>query len=148
MTQTQEQLLRSIEQQLENLMVLDVDLVYQYECDLYYDCGEGEEPKPIIELFTPELLTKLENLVRELETDEVDYDVEEQNYCDQKSVTMEFTFEEHDLFNDVLCHALDTIYFSLGDQFNRDSEVCERYRMIEDMRNRSLSIWSKRFNND
>ena len=36
MTTETEQLIRSIEQQLENLMHFDGDLAYQYECDLYY----------------------------------------------------------------------------------------------------------------
>lgn len=66
---TQLQLIRSIEQQLENLMSLDDDLAYQYECDLYYDCNEDEEPTPIVENFTPELLTELEDLVYELDND-------------------------------------------------------------------------------
>ena len=65
MTETQEKLIRSIEQQLENLMLLDDDLAYQYECELYYDCNEDEEPVPIVENFTPELLIELENLVYE-----------------------------------------------------------------------------------
>ena len=63
------QLIRSIEQQLENLMSLDEDLEYQYECELYYDCNDDEEPKPIVENFTPELLTELENLVYEYDND-------------------------------------------------------------------------------
>lgn len=63
---TQEQLIRSIEQQLENLMLLDDDLAYQYDCELYYDCNENEEPVPITENFTPELLEELENLVYKL----------------------------------------------------------------------------------
>jgi len=63
MTETQAQLIRSIEQQLENLMLLNDDLAYEYECELYYDCNEDEEPQPIVENFTPELLTELENLV-------------------------------------------------------------------------------------
>jgi hypothetical protein len=33
---------------------------------LYYDCNEDEEPVPIIEQFTPELLKELEDLVYEL----------------------------------------------------------------------------------
>ena len=65
----QEQLIRCIEQQLENLMLLDEDLEYQYECELYYDCNDDEEPKPIVENFTPELLVKLEKLVYELDND-------------------------------------------------------------------------------
>lgn len=63
MTETQSQLIRSIEQQLENLMLLNDDLAYQYECELYYDCNEDEEPQPIVENFTPELLTELEKVV-------------------------------------------------------------------------------------
>jgi hypothetical protein len=61
------QLLRSIEQQLENLMSLDDDLAYQYECELYYDCNEDEEPIPITEAFTPELLAELEKVVYQLD---------------------------------------------------------------------------------
>ena len=60
-----EQLIRSIEQQLENLMTLDEDLSYQYECDLYY----ADIDEPIVELFTPELLDELTTLVNELENE-------------------------------------------------------------------------------
>lgn len=66
---TQDQLIRSIEQQLENLMTLDDDLAYQYECDLYYDCNEDEEPKPIVENFTPQVLEQLTQIVYELDND-------------------------------------------------------------------------------
>ena len=59
----QEQLIRSIEQQLENLMLLDEDLAYQYECDLYYADNVAE---PITENFTPELLTELESVAYQL----------------------------------------------------------------------------------
>jgi len=62
-----EQLIRSIEQQLENLMLLDNDLAWEYECALYYDYDEGEEPQPIVELFTPELLKELEDLIDKLD---------------------------------------------------------------------------------
>jgi len=60
-----EQLIRSIEQQLENLMTLDDDLSYQYECNLYY----ADIDEPIVELFTPELLSQLTQLVYELDND-------------------------------------------------------------------------------
>jgi hypothetical protein len=59
---TQEQLIRSIEQQLENLMVLDEDLSYQYECDLYYDTDE-----PIVELFTEDILKEIEQHIENIE---------------------------------------------------------------------------------
>ena len=65
----QAQLIRSIEQQLENLMLFDEDLAYEYECDLYYDCNEDEEPQPIVENFTLKLLTELEKVVNEYDND-------------------------------------------------------------------------------
>lgn len=49
----QEQLIASIEQQLENLMSLDGDLEYEYESVLYRD------DEPIVELFTEELLREI-----------------------------------------------------------------------------------------
>ena len=58
----QTQLIRSIEQLLENLMTIDEDLAYQYECELYYDCNDDEEPVPIVENFTLELLAELEKV--------------------------------------------------------------------------------------
>jgi hypothetical protein len=58
----QAQLIRSIEQLLENLMTIDEDLAYQYECELYYDCNDDEEPQPIVENFTVELLAELEKV--------------------------------------------------------------------------------------
>jgi len=63
---TQEQLIRSIEQQLENLMHFDDELEYQYECELYYPDKNDE---PIVEKFTPELLKELEDLVYQLDND-------------------------------------------------------------------------------
>jgi hypothetical protein len=58
----QEQLIRCIEQQLDNLSYINEDLFNQY-CDLYYDNDE-----PIVELFTPELLVKLEEIAYENHT--------------------------------------------------------------------------------
>jgi len=38
---------------------------------LYYDCNDDEEPQPIAELFTTELLKELEDLVYQLDDEEV-----------------------------------------------------------------------------
>jgi hypothetical protein len=65
----QEQLIRSIEQQLENLMHFDDDLAYEYERDLYYFDEANEPTDPIVEAFTPELLKELEDLVYQLDND-------------------------------------------------------------------------------
>ena len=70
MTQEQMQLVRSIEQQLENLAYFDPDLVYDYECDLYY---ADKVDEPIVEKFTPELLTELENVVYQLDNEQVSH---------------------------------------------------------------------------
>ena len=64
MTETQAQLIRSIEQQLENLMTLDDNLSSQYEDLLYYPNTDYE---PIVEKFTTELLKELEDLVYQLD---------------------------------------------------------------------------------
>lgn len=63
---TQDQLIRSIEQQLENLAHFDGDLAYDYECDLYY---ADKIDEPIKEKFSPELLIELENLTYQLDND-------------------------------------------------------------------------------
>jgi hypothetical protein len=49
-------------------MHFDDDLAYQYDLNLYYDCNDDEEPIPIVEAFTPELLKELEDLVYQLDT--------------------------------------------------------------------------------
>lgn len=64
---TQEQLFNTIEQRLEDLMVFDNDLAYQYECDLYYFDENDEPTDPIVELFTPQLLQELESHIEELD---------------------------------------------------------------------------------
>jgi hypothetical protein len=63
-------LIRSIEQQLENLAHFDVELAYEYENDLYYSDYMDE---PIVELFTPQLLEELIQLISQLDNEPVDY---------------------------------------------------------------------------
>lgn len=64
MTETQAQLIRSIEQQLENLMLLDDDLAHDYDLLLYDD-----QEQPIINNFTPQVLEQLTQIVYELDND-------------------------------------------------------------------------------
>ncbi len=61
------ELIRAIEQRLEDLMVLDEELACQYESDLYYNGGLDWEPRPIVELFTPELLDEINRHIDELD---------------------------------------------------------------------------------
>jgi regulator of RNase E activity RraB len=62
---TQDQLISSIGQQLENLMTLDEELSVKYDAYCYYPDTDDE---PIVERFTPELLKELEDLVYRLDT--------------------------------------------------------------------------------
>jgi len=68
MTETQEQLIRSISQQLENLMSLDEELSEKYDSYCFYPDTDYE---PIVERFTPELLKELEDLVYKLDNEEI-----------------------------------------------------------------------------
>lgn len=62
------ELIRSIEQQLENLAHFDAELAYEYENDLYYSDYMDE---PIVELFTPQLLEELIQLISQLDNEPV-----------------------------------------------------------------------------
>ena len=70
-----------------------------------------------------------------------------ENYCDQQPVTMEFTYEEHDLLNDILCHASDGMYVMTPSIYElpEDSEIRQRFDMLEKMRSRSYSLWTQRY---
>jgi hypothetical protein len=71
----------------------------------------------------------------------------EENYCDQQPVTMEFTYEEHDLLNSILCHASDGMYVMIPSiyELSEDSEIRQRFDMLEKMRSRSYSLWTQRY---
>jgi len=64
----QAQLIRCIEQQLENLAHFDAELAYQYEDDLY---SGDDMDEPIIDNFTTELLKELEQIVYALDCNDV-----------------------------------------------------------------------------
>ena len=131
---TKDQLISSIEQQLENIQSFDGDLAWEYECELYYDHNDGEEPQPIVELFTPELLENLTEIAM--------------NGHDKKPVMLEFSYEEHDLLNSILCHAIDGMDLAIPCIYDlpEDSEIRQRYELLEHMKNHSYSLWAQRFN--
>lgn len=69
---------------------------------------------------------------------------------DKEPVTMEFTFEEHDVLNDVINHALDAYHFTMFSDISMkelpfDNDMRQRYEILHDMRNRSFGLWSDRF---
>ena len=69
--------------------------------------------------------------------------------CDQQPVMMEFTYEEHDLLNSILCHAMDGMDLAIPYIYElpEDSETRQRYEMLEHMKNRSYSLWAQRYGN-
>ena len=76
-------------------------------------------------------------------------ELNETNYCDQTPVTMEFTFEEHDLLNSILNHAIDGMDLAIPCIYDlpEDSEIRQRYELLEHMKNHSYSLWATRFGN-
>jgi hypothetical protein len=77
-------------------------------------------------------------------------EINETNYCDQKPITMEFSFEEHDVINIILNHALDAYDFTgYNEIFDLpdDSPIKKKYNMILELRERSHSLWMHRFDN-
>ena len=132
---TKDQLISSIEQQLENIQSFDGDLAWEYECELYYDHNDDEEPQPIVELFTPELLENLTEIAM--------------NGHDKKPVMLEFSYEEHDLLNSILVHAIDGMDLAIPCiyDFPKDSEIRQRYEMLDRMKDHSYSLWATRFGN-
>ena len=61
---------------------------------------------------------------------------------------LEFSYEEHDLLNSILCHALDGMHLAIPCIYDlpEDSESLQRYEMLERMKNHSYSLWETRFN--
>jgi hypothetical protein len=76
-------------------------------------------------------------------------ELNETNYCDQTPVTMEFSFEEHDLLNNILVHSLDGMYLAIPSLYElpEDSEIRQRYETLERLRQFSYALWAKRFGN-
>jgi hypothetical protein len=73
----------------------------------------------------------------------------EQNYYDKQPVMVEFTVEEHDLLNSILCHAVDGMDLAIPCIYDlpKDSEIRQRYEMLDRMKNHSYSLWAQRFGN-
>ena len=66
---------------------------------------------------------------------------------DTTPITMEFTADEHDLLNSILVHALDGMDLAIPCIYDlpEESEILQRYQMLDRMRNRSYDLWANRF---
>jgi hypothetical protein len=71
------------------------------------------------------------------------------DHHDTQPVMMEFTVEEHDLLNSILCHAVDGMDLAIPSVYElpEDSEIRQRYELLEHMKNHSYSLWAQRFGN-
>ena len=71
------------------------------------------------------------------------------DYYNKQPVTMEFTVEEHDLLNSILCHAVDGMDLAIPCLYDlpEDSEIRQRYEMLDRIKNYSYSLWAQRFGN-
>ena len=67
---------------------------------------------------------------------------------DTTPITLEFDVEEHDLLNSILVHALDGMDLAIPCIYDlpEDSEILQRYEMLDRIKNRSYQLWSQRFN--
>jgi len=94
-------------------------------------------------------MISLPNFAEFAESVNSEEELTEKNYCDQQPVTMEFTFEEHDLLNSILCHAIDGMDLAISCIYDlpENSEIRQRYEMLEHMKNHSYSLWATRFGN-
>ena len=75
-------------------------------------------------------------------------EMEETSHYNESPITMEFTVEEHDLLNSILCHAIDGMDLAIPCIYDlpEDSEIRQRYQMLDKIRQRSYDLWSQRFN--
>jgi hypothetical protein len=71
----------------------------------------------------------------------------ETSYYDTTPITMEFDADEHDLLNSILVHALDGMDLAIPCIYDleEDSEILQRYKMLDNMKNRSYDLWANRF---
>jgi hypothetical protein len=76
-------------------------------------------------------------------------ELEKTSWYDMTPVTMEFTADEHDLLNSILCHAIDGMDLAIPCIYDlpEDSEIRQRYEMLKHMKNHSYSLWAQRFGN-
>lgn len=74
----------------------------------------------------------------------------EKNYCDQSSVSIELSFDEHDLLNSAINHALESYDFVSYIDFYDLPENCEivkNRKILENLKNQLQALWVKRFGN-
>ena len=72
-------------------------------------------------------------------------------HIDQCDVNVTLTFAEHEMMMDILRLSIDVMDFSCPYGIHKlpiDSEILQRYTMIENLRERFDTAWYDRFNTD
>lgn len=78
-------------------------------------------------------------------------DTNDDAHIDQRDVNVALTFAEHEMINDVLLQAVNMMEFACPyGYFNlpMESELIQRFSMIENLRERFNTAWQDRFNTD
>lgn len=76
-------------------------------------------------------------------------DTNEDSHIDQNDIQVTLTFAEHELITDVLMQAVNALDFACPyglHDLPMDSEVVQRYTMVENLRERFNTLWTDRFN--
>ena len=75
-------------------------------------------------------------------------EINESNYCNQKPITVEISFVEHDFLNHILNHAMNAYEFTgYEDIFEMpdNSEMKVKYEMLISMKEKIHQLWMHRF---
>jgi hypothetical protein len=75
-------------------------------------------------------------------------DTNDDAHIAQGDIQVSLTFAEHELMNDVLMQASTAFEFALPYgiyELPLDSEIVQRYTMLENLRERFNTLWSDRF---
>ena len=68
----------------------------------------------------------------------------------EHDISITFTVEEHEIMNDVMCHVMDSMYFSLGSLYelqrlDPESYVAQRHKTLETILHKFHGKWMDRF---
>jgi len=75
-------------------------------------------------------------------------DTDEDSHIDQNDLNVTLTYAEHEMICDVLLRASDIMYFACPSGFHDmpiDSELIQRYSLIENLREKFNVFWEDRF---
>jgi hypothetical protein len=78
-------------------------------------------------------------------------DTTDDSHIDQNDVNVTLTYAEHELMCDILCQATNMMDFACPYgifDMPIDSELVQRYSMVENLRERFNTVWADRFVTD